>query len=126
MGRRDLRTVQHWLGHGDMKSIMRYLKASVASMCGKGEQDSCWRFWNRFLVSICFSPVRKLFIPRHCGSGRPTAFDKQIYAADTTRGYLLVFSCGQNKAEGTVRVCIVHQISFDFARAQAHNQISLP
>jgi hypothetical protein len=54
-----------------------------------------------FVVSICFSPVRKLFIPRHCGSGRPTAFDKQIYAADTTRSYLLVFSCGQNKAEGT-------------------------
>ena len=28
MGRRDLRTVQHWLGHSDMKSTMRYLKAS--------------------------------------------------------------------------------------------------
>jgi hypothetical protein len=28
MGRRDLHTVQLWLGHGDMKSTMRYLKAS--------------------------------------------------------------------------------------------------
>jgi integrase len=28
MGRRHLPTVQHWLGHSDMKSTMRYLKGS--------------------------------------------------------------------------------------------------
>jgi hypothetical protein len=52
-------------------------------------------------------------------------FDKQIYAAGTTRRYSLIFSCEQNKAESTVRVCIVHQISFDFAGPQSAQSISL-
>jgi hypothetical protein len=124
MGWRDPRTVQHWLGHSHMKSTMRYLKASRSHVRGKVNKIPAWRFWTGFWLAISSSPSRKLLIPRHCGS--TNGFDKQIYAAGTTRGYSLIFSCEQNKAEGTVRVCIVHQISFDFAGPQAHNQISLP